>query len=85
MSFFITAFNSSINKDDYFEVKNADEEGEIVEAFVVTGYDTISTKGVEYISVDPQYVRDHTPAPEYKEGDNKDEFYWLNGGDIDGK
>lgn len=84
LSFFITAFNSKIRKDDYFEVVTGSGDNQLTESFVVTGYDVISTEGVEYVSVDPQYTRDHTPAPEYHEGDNKEEFYWLNGGEIDG-
>ena len=54
MSFFITPTNPYIKKDDYFEL--ADESGR--EAYRVTGMDTKSTKGVEYVTVDPIYEYD---------------------------
>ena len=50
------------------------------EAYVVTGYDTQSTPGVEFVSVDPQYIRDLTPPPEKQEGDKNDDFFWITGG-----
>ena len=76
LSFFITPINGKINKDDYLEVG----EGELLEAYVVTGYDRQSTDGVEFVSVDPQYIRDLTPPPEPTAADNPDEFYWFNQG-----
>ena len=63
--------------DDYFEIG----EGELVEAYRVTGYDRQSTPGVEYVSIDPIYVYDHSPKPEPQPGDNLNDFYWLNGGE----
>ena len=67
-----------LRKGDYLEI----EFNGLKEAYVVTGYDIISTPGVEFVSVDPQYVRDLTPSPEYnEETDNKEDFYWLSGGD----
>lgn len=54
MSFFITPANPKIKKDDYFEL--TDETG--TEAYRVTGMDTKSTKGVEYVTVDPLYEYD---------------------------
>ena len=56
-------------------------EGALREAYRVTGYDIQSTPGVEYVSVDPVYLRDHTPAPEQTIEDDPDDFFWLNGGD----
>lgn len=88
LSFFITPFNAHIRKDDYFEVITGPktgcnkEEETLKESFVVTGYDTISTEGVEYVSVDPQYIRDLTPAPQRTEEDDPSEFYWLEGGEL---
>lgn len=77
MSFFIMPTNEYIRKDDYLEVG----EGALKEAYRVTGYDIQSTPGVEYVTVDPVYLRDHTPAPEQKKEDNPEDFYWLNGGE----
>ena len=59
-SFFVLPTNEYLRKDDYLEVG----EGALKEGYRVTGYDIQSTPGVEYVSVDPVYLRDHTPAPE---------------------
>ena len=80
LSFFITPFNENIRKDNYLEVA----QGNLVEAYVVTGYDIQSTPGVEFVSVDPQYLRDHSEPPVQTPEDNADDFYWLNrGGEED--
>ena len=76
LSFFILPVNEFLRKDDYLEVG----EGRLKEAYVVTGYDIQSTPGVEFVSVDPQYIRDLTPAPEQTAGDDKDDFFWINQG-----
>lgn len=77
LSFFIMPLNTTLRKDDYFEVETKD----IKEAYRVTGYDLQSTPGVQFVSVDPVYLRDQTPPPAQTETDNKDDFYWLNGGE----
>ena len=76
LSFFITPINGKINKDDYLEVG----EDDLLEAYVVTGYDRQSTDGVEFVSVDPQYIRDNSEPPKPTAADNLDEFYWFNQG-----
>ena len=76
LSFFILPLNEHIKKDDYLEVG----EGALKEAYVVTGYDTQSTPGVEFVSVDPQYIRDLTPPPEKPEGDTSNDYFWISGG-----
>ena len=76
LSFFILPVNEFLRKDDYLEVG----EGRLKEAYVVTGYDIHSTPGVEFVSVDPQYLRDHSAPPEQTEEDNADDFFWLNKG-----
>lgn len=75
-SFFIIPTNEFIRKDDYIEIG----EGALKEAYRVTGYDINSTPGVEYVTIDPGYLRDHTPAPEQTKEDDSADFYWLNGG-----
>ena len=75
-SFFIIPTNEFIRKDDYIEIG----EGALKEAYRVTGYDINSTPGVEYVTIDPVYLRDHTPAPEQTKEDDSADFYWLNGG-----
>ena len=76
LSFFIMPLNENIRKDDYLEVT----QGKLTEAYVVTGYDIQSTPGVEFVSVDPQYIRDKSDPPVQDDNDNADNFYWLNRG-----
>ena len=76
LNFFITPFNKDIRKDDYLEVAYK----ELVEAYVVTGYDIHSNPGVEFVSVDPQYLRDHSEPPIQTDEDKYEDFYWLNRG-----
>lgn len=76
LSFFITPLNENIRKDDYLEVG----EGKLKEAYVVTGYDIQSTPGIEFVSVDPQYIRDLSDPPAQTAEDDESDFYWLNRG-----
>ena len=75
-SFFILPTNEFIRKDDYLEIG----EGVLKEGYRVTGYDLNSTPGVEYITVDPVYLRDNSVPPIQTEDDDPADFYWLNGG-----
>ena len=75
-SFFVMPTTPLIRKDDYIIVG----EGPLQEYYVVTGYDIQSSEGVEYVTVDPQYERDLTPAPTPAQGDDPASFFWLNGG-----
>lgn len=75
-SFFITSTNEDIQKEDYFEMG----EGKLKLGYRVTGFDFVSTPGVEYVTVDPVYLRDHTPIPEQAPEDDPDDFFWLKGG-----
>ena len=77
MSFFIMPTNEFLRRDDYLEIG----EGNLKEAYRVTGYDIQSTPGIEYVTVDPVYLRDNSPAPEQTQEDDPDDFYWLNGGE----
>lgn len=76
LSFFITPLNENIRKDDYFEVG----EDKLKEAYVVTGYDIQSTPGVEFVSVDPQYIRDLSEPPIQSAEDSDSDFFWINKG-----
>ena len=75
-SFFVLPTNEYLKKDDYLEVG----EGALKEGYRVTGYDINSTSGVEYVTVDPIYLYDNSPAPEKQEGDNEKDYFWLEGG-----
>ena len=79
-SFFITAANPYIRKDDYFIVG----EKPLQEYFRVTGYDLQSSEGIEYVTIDPVYEFDLSKAPEQKSDDDESDFFWLNGGVNDG-
>ena len=75
-SFFVLPINEYLRKDDYLEVG----EGALKEGYRVTGYDIQSTPGVEYVTVDPIYLYDNSPAPEKQEGDKEEDYFWLEGG-----
>lgn len=79
-SFFIMPTNEFLRRDDYLEIG----EGNLKEAYRVTGYDIQSTPGVEYVTVDPVYLRDNSQTPEYQIGDKPEDYYWLNGGGSNG-
>ena len=72
----IIPVNENIAKEDYFEIG----EGRLKEGYRVTGYDIHSTPGIEYVSLNPMYIKDNTPAPVPKPEDKEEDFYWLNGG-----
>ena len=76
LSFFILPKNENINKDDYFIVG----EKPFQEYYRVTGFDRLSTDGVEYVSIDPVYEFDLTPVPEKTTNDKDEDFFWLEGG-----
>ena len=76
-SFFILPINEHIRKDDYLVIN---ENTPVEEAYVVTGYDINSTKGVEYITIDPVYIRDKNPDPIKTETDSNEDFFWIEGG-----
>lgn len=78
LSFFLMPLNEHIKKDDYIEIG----EGALKEAYRVTGYDIQSTPGVEYVSVDPVYLRDNSAVPERPADDKSDDYYWLSGGET---
>ena len=75
--FVVMPFNGYIRKEDYIEVG----EDDLKEGFRVTGYDIHSTPGVEYVTLNPMYIKDQTPAPEQKPEDNSEDYFWLNGGE----
>ena len=80
LSFFVMPLNTSLRKDDYFEV----EIENIKESYRVTGYDLQSTPGVQFVSVDPVYLRDHTPAPEKQPEDSDEDYFWVEYGGKNG-
>ena len=76
LSFMVMPKNEYIKKDVYFEIG----EGAFKEGYVITGYDLLSTPGVEFVSYDPVYLYDNSPAPKKPDGDTSDDYYWLEGG-----
>lgn len=80
-SFFIMPRNQFIQKDVYFVIG----EKPYQEYFRVTGFDRQSTIGVEYVTIDPVYEYDLTPAPVPMPGDDDPtDFYWLNENLVEG-
>ena len=79
--FFVMPRNEFLKKDDYFIVG----EEPFREFYRVTGYDIQSTLGVEYVTIDPIYEFDLTPPPQKEENDNEEDYFWLQGGNADGK
>jgi hypothetical protein len=77
MSFFVMPVNENLLKDDYFELG----EGNLKQGYRVTGYDIVSTPGVEFVTVDPVYLRDRSEVPEKPEDDTTDDFFWLEWGE----
>lgn len=75
-SFFVIPTNPNIRKDDYIIIG----EKPLQEYYRVTGYDIQSSEGVEYVTVDPIYEYDLTPAPAQTAQDEPSDFYWLNQG-----
>lgn len=75
-SFFVLPTNEYLRRDDYLEVG----EGALKEGYRVTGYDINSTSGVEYVTIDPIYLYDNSPAPKKQERDNEKDYFWLEGG-----
>lgn len=76
-SFLILPIQSKLRKDDYLEIGS----GELKQCFRITGYDLISTEGVEYVTMDPVYEYDLTPAPEQTSESEETDFFWFNGGE----
>lgn len=77
-SFFVMPKTPYIKRDIYLEVG----EEPYLEAYRVTGYDIQSTEGVEYVTIDPVYIRDKSPIPTPEEGDDPDDYFWLQGGEL---
>lgn len=73
-SFFLMPVNEFVRKDDYFIIG----EKPLQEYYRVTGYDIQSSKGVEYVTIDPVYEYDLSAPPEQHATDNPTDFYWLN-------
>lgn len=76
LSFFVMPLNEHIRKDDYLVVGR---DTPLQEAYVVTGYDIQSSEGIEYVSIDPVYLRDESPNPQPEPEDNPDDYFWLEG------
>lgn len=75
-SFFILPTTPYIKKDDYLIIGDKP----LQEYYRVTGYDIQSSEGVEYVTVDPIYEYDLTPAPEQTVEDDPEDFFWFKGG-----
>lgn len=84
-SFFILPRNEFIKKDYYLVAGEEPFE----QHFRVTGFDLISTPGVEYVTIDPVYEYDLSLPPERPIEPEpipteEDEYFWLDGGITNG-
>lgn len=80
-SFFVLPSNQYIKKDYYLVACEEPFE----QHFRVTGFDLVSTPGVEYVTIDPVYEYDLTSPPERPEPGpepqpEEDEYFWFDGG-----
>jgi hypothetical protein len=73
----IFPYTPNIDIDSYVKV-NVGTDNE--QQFRVTGLDSVSTIGVHYVTLDPIYKYDETPAPPY---DGESDGFWLYGGDTE--
>ena len=74
-SFFVMPVNPYVRKDDYFIIG----EKPLQEYFRVTGYDIQSTKGVEFVTIDPVYEYDLSAPPTQTAQDDPSDFFWFKG------
>lgn len=75
----VTPYNKNLTIDQYFEI----EELETPLAFVITGIDILSTRGIMYITLDPVQIRnlENTIQTDNQEAAKVgDDSFWLNGG-----
>ena len=70
---FITSYNKSIARDMYFEVPYKESNT----AYVVMETDIISTPGVEYVTVDPSYIRGKSDEAKAEQSAAS---FWFSGG-----
>lgn len=73
----ITQKTPFLRKDTYFTIGEDWEKT----GYRVTGCDWHTVPGVEFVSLDPQYIRDESPIPARQPDDNNDDYYWLTGGE----
>ena len=71
---FVTTYNNTIKRDDYFEIPYK----ESTTAYVITGTDINSTPGVMYVTADSSYIRDK--STENTSSTQSAADFWLNGG-----
>ena len=83
LSFFVCPLDNRIKKEDYFEIEVLDKAGiSTTEAYIVSGFDKISTPGIEYISVDPIYIYDKDDSKKNAQQDySGEDYFWVTGGD----
>ena len=83
LSFFVCPLDNRIKKEDYFEIEITDSNNITTkEAYLVTGFDKISTPGVEYVSVDPLYIySDDDEKKNTEELYSGEDYFWVTGGD----
>lgn len=72
----IMPHDNSLEKDSLLEING--------KWYRVLGCDDFSTKGIQYVTVDPTYRKDTSSTPQKTENDSAEDFFWLNGGELNG-
>lgn len=75
-SYLLMPTHEEMRPDTYIEIGTA----KLKEAYRVTGLDRQTTPNVSFVTLDPVFIRDLTPAPEKTEEDSDEDFFWLEGG-----
>lgn len=75
LNFLLMPLSSAMSVGTYLTIATKG----IVQYFVVTGFDIVSTPGVMYTTIDPTYERDLTPPPVQQEGEPDSNFFWFKG------
>ena len=77
-TYLILATNLDLNIDDYIVIN---KNTRFWEGYRVNGYDKKSVEGVEFVTLDPTYLRDESEVPTAGASDSASDFFWFNGGE----
>lgn len=76
---FIVMPNNVNMKLDSYVTLNIPVDNTLVERnYHVTGFDITSTPGIVYVTMDPIYKKDLTPAPTQQPGEDDDDYFFFN-------
>lgn len=76
--FILMPSNVNMKFNSYISLTIPMNGSNIVRHYHVTGFDSVSSPGVTYVTMDPMYEKDLTPAPQQQQGESDDDFFFLN-------